>query len=281
MLPLSGLFFIAFLFQDAPSFHGTLAVDGKSMPVRALCARETEDPFDDKKIRIEVVVSAAPWNEAAGKTCQADFLPKNSTPVLVAIIESSEMTWGHGTLYANDHSYSYSFSGTDPVTKFEPNPASKPDLLTGRLFTNGDAKFANFPALNLDVTFSVPLIKVAPKSAPTTGAKALQHPATLAARRFLTAMSQANVPQIRANIVEAERPRFDDMMKSPDKAKMMPMMQEMAADALKMPAAEVAMRGETAEVVFLRVTGTSKENARFRLRQEQGVWRVTQSRQEP
>lgn len=269
----------------SPALQGSIAIDGKATAVQYVCAYEEEDPFDDKKVRIQVVVALTAPSAAAVKSCKAanDEVPqrmqKDGIPGLVATIATPEMTWENGTLYANDKSYSYSFSGTDTVTRFEAKPSSG-GLFAGRLWTNGEAKMSDWPALKVDVTFAVPLQKLAPKSPSITGAAALRHPATLAAKRFLTAMSLGNEPQIRANIVEDERAVFDERMKSPDKAKMLPMMKTMAADALSMPTASVSMRGNVAEVVFERADpkGTSREKTRFQLRQEQGTWRVTQGR---
>jgi hypothetical protein len=58
------------------------------------------------------------------------------------------------------------------------------------------------------------------------------------------------------------------------------MLKKMAADALLLPTASVRIRGDTAEVVLERADpkGTNRESASFKLRLEQGVWRITQDR---
>ena len=274
--------------QAAPTslwWQGSIAIDGKAPPVQFVCAYEEEDPFDDKKIRIQVVVALTPPSAAAAKSCKTandeapERMQKDGIPGLVVTVATPENTWENGTLYARGKSFSYSFSGTDTVTKFEAKPSSN-GLFAGRMWTNGEAKMADWPALKVDVTFAVTLEKLMPKSPAITGAAALRHPATLAAKRFLTAMSLGNEAQIRANIVEDERALFDQRMKSPEKAQMMPMMKKMAADALLLPTVSLSMRGDVAEVVLERSDpkGTNRERSGFKLRLDQGVWRVTQGR---
>jgi hypothetical protein len=262
-----------------PSFKGTLFIEGKSRPVQHVCAVEEEDPFDDKKTVVVVVVSPAPPSPA-GATCKALYreigqrMHQDGVPGLVANIERPAMTWENGTIYAKDSSISYSYSGTDTVTKFTPKPGA---VFGGRLWTNGEIKMGGDPT-KVDVTFEIPIEALPPKTAAIAGAKALQHPATIAAKGFLTAMTQGDPAKIRSFIVEAERPRFDAMMKSPDRAQTLDMMKEMAKGTLTLPSASVTMRGETAEVRLERISGSSKEKSSFRMKQEQGAWRVTQDR---
>lgn len=272
---------LVFLLAAQSPWQGSLTLDGKPVAVEFVCAYEREDVFNDKKTRIELVIAAAP---IPGKeSCKAmegevpDLVAKDGRPRMVASLSMPGFVWDRATLYAGDKSYSYSFFASDVAAKFDGGEAGK---LVGRMATASEQKVGNWPAMQLDLTLNLPYTRVVPKSPAITGAEAQRHPAAIAARKFLTAMSTGNEPAIRAQIVEAERPRFDEMMKSPEKAKAMPAMKAMAADALKLPDTSVSMRGEIAEVVFERIDpkGSSKERARFQLRQEQGDWRVTQGR---
>jgi hypothetical protein len=266
--------------QGGSPWQGSLTLGGKVHPLQFACAYEREDPFDDKKKRIEVVLSAGPVAGAAAKSCKeitgdvAELAEKDRLPRMVASLLLPGFVWDRATLYAGERTYSYSFFDSDVTSKFDPSDTGK---LSGRMATNSEQKVGDWPPMKLDVTLAVPYTKVVPKSPAITGADAQRHPATVAARKFLTALAAGNPAQARASLVEAERARFDEMVKSQGADAM----KAMASDALKLPDTTVALRGAAAaEVVFERrsANGSGRERARFQLRQEQGEWRVTQGR---
>ena len=90
------------------------------------------------------------------------------------------------------------------------------------------------------------------KSAEIIGVKALQQSAALVAKRFLTAMSQGNVNEVRTRIVDSERARFDEMMQSLDKSKMLEMMKMNAKARRSRRHAGCRGRGHLREVQFVR-----------------------------
>lgn len=80
----------------------------------------------------------------------------------------------------------------------------------------------------------------------------MQQSAALVAKRFLTAMSQGNVNEVRTRIVDSERARFDEMMQSPDKSKMLEMMKMKAKARRSRRHAGCRGRGHLREGQFVR-----------------------------
>jgi hypothetical protein len=276
---------VVFALLTAQASQGSVALDGKPSSVQSVCAFEEEDRFDRKKIRITAVVALTALSPEAKKSCKAAaeaVRRDDGASALIATISSPELSWYYATVHVQGKSFSYSPGGSDPNLVFEPEPGSTAtgEKLAGRLRTYGGLKVDGWPTLSVDVPVLVPLEKIPAQPPAITGAEALRHPATIAAKKFLTAMSQGNQARIRENILTDERLLFDERMKSPEKATAMPMLKKMAADALLLPTASVRIRGDTAEVVLERADpkGTNRESASFKLRLEQGVWRITQDR---
>ncbi len=269
--------------------EGTLTVEGKIVRLVIACAYEDPDPFDENKTRIALVLAGAPKIDAA--SCRETYrligarmaATPDGPPALVAYLEQPGFAWRSGMLLAKGSTYSYSLStaGTASGSKLKfdlpPGPADT-TILAGRLYTSEPIQLADWPATSVDVQISAPLEKLAPKTQEITGEGAGKHPAAIAAKGFLTAMSKGDEKAVRSYIVEGERPRFDQMMASGDKAKFLGMMQEMSKDALSMRELKVGGRGALTIVTFQRNEEGGRASAEFYLRQEQGEWRITQQR---
>lgn len=268
---------------NASNVTGTLTVAGKDLPLTFACAYEEQDPFDEKAVRTVLVVSpAAP--QIAGQPCRAsrkqieERVQGGGAPALIAYVVPAQNTWTHGNLLAKGENYMYSFAGTDPVTKFDSAPAADKTMLSGRLWTKGEAKMMSFPAMKVDAKISLAPEKMAARGAEITGDAARKHPAVAAARKFLEAMGKGNQAEVRAMIVESERAQYDKMSSSGDKAAMLDMMKEMSKEVLASPDVRVATQGPLTEVIFERKSESGKGRTNFYLLQEKGEWRITQRR---
>lgn len=266
------------LLAQSPAVNGTLTIDGKAMKVRSACAWEQEDPFDEKKVRVHVALSTAERGSAtACKGFRDEAMRRTeaggSHALLVAELAAPELVWVVGSFFFNDTPHMFSRSGNEKNMVFEPSGTG--GNFGGRLVIGGPDQVLFRSDLKLDATFALPLEKLVPKPAPVTGEAASRHPAAIAVKNFLNAMKAGDVERVLAGIVTDERARFEAMMKSGDREEVLKSMKESAADALSLPEATVWVQGESAEVALSKASGASKERAKFRLRLEQGAWRIT------
>lgn len=272
----------AALFGQSPTVSGTLTVDGKPHTVTSACAYEEQDPFDKKNMRLVTLL----WTD--GKPLEGpcrDFmftlqrrLRAGTTLYLSAIVQTPAMTWEYGTLGAGDAPISFSYSGNDPATKFEPASASK-DTLSGSFLTVRPLKIADSPRMEIAAKVTaVPIERETPVSAEVTGPAAANSPAAKAAIRFLTAMSNGDMKAVRAMIAQDERARFDEDIASPEGKQMVDMMTTMAKGTLGLPVASIATQGAVTIVTLEKKTEGGKESATFKLRQENGEYRITRKR---
>jgi hypothetical protein len=257
---------------------GTLTVDGKSHRVTNACAYEEPDHFDKNKLRLTAFL----WTGGkllAGACRDSSFdlmdrMRSTGAPYLRAELELPSLEFSNGVIGAGKAPMSFSISGNNPATSFA--GAYKDGLLNGRFHTLRKLQIGDSPAIDLDVRIeALKAERDTPTTNELTGAAASQSPAAIAAVKFLTAMSTSDTKAIRAMIVEDERAAFDATLASADGKQMLAMMSTMAKGTLAVPVSSVATKGPLTIVKMEKKTDGGKETATFKLRQENGEYRIT------
>ncbi|BDC49741.1 hypothetical protein F183_A20570 [Bryobacterales bacterium F-183] len=276
----------ASLYAQTPSpISGTLTVGGKTHKIVSACAFEEPDPFDKAKMQITAVF----WTDATplesngclghGPTLQYAAQTK-STIFLEAVLDQPKLIWQNGTFGSKDGVASFSISGSDTLqfTAATPAPIGAATL-SGAFKTTKPLEIGSSTKVVLDAKVTALKIeRPAPLTNQLTGAAAANSPAAKAAIRFLTAMRKNDMPAVRAMIVEDERKTFDEQLASPDGKQMISMMSSMAEDALKMPVASVVTQGGITLVTLEKKVDGGAQSAKFKLRQENGEYRITRKR---
>lgn len=260
------------------SVQGTLSIDGKSHSVQGACVYEEPAPFEKDKLRLVTLL----WTGAKPLTAPCrdssfdlmDRLRDTGAPYISANLDLPSLEWAHGTIGAGKAPMSFSLSGTEIATRFD--GAYKDGSLAGRFHTARKLQIGDSPAMELDVRIEgIKAERETPVTNELTGPAAAKSPAALAAMKFLTAMSKSDLKAIRAMIVEDERAQFDSTIASAEGKDMLAMMSTMAKGTLAIPVSSVATKGPLTIVKMEKKTEGGKETATFKLRQENGEYRIT------
>lgn len=260
------------------SVTGTLTVDGKQHRVTNACVYEEPDHFEKSKLHLIALL----WTDGkpSNGDCRnssfdlMDRLRATGAPYLRAELDLPSLEFSNGVIGAGKAPMSFSYSGNNPATAFV--GAYKDGSLNGRFHTLRKLQMGDSPAMELDVRVdALKAERETPTTNELTGPAASQSPAAIAAVKFLTAMSKSDAKAIRAMIVEDERAAFDATLASADGKQMLALMSTMAKSTLTVPISSVATKGPLTIVKMEKKTDGGKETATFKLRQENGEYRVT------